>query len=149
MPVGQREAELRSDVTTPPLTRTRALADRMHTTIDCDARNFIDGLPNPPMSFVFTEWQRYDQLHFFSQPRHSLVLPPIELNVDLYDATVVAVLPDDCSDLLRQLILSLLITHADCRLNKTGRLTNEIIGRPPPPVRSQWCANLVRRSLDF
>jgi hypothetical protein len=46
--------------------------------------------------------------------------------------------------MLRQLILSLFITHTECNLNKTGRLTNETIYREYP-VRGNWCANLLRR----
>lgn len=59
--------------------------------MESDARNFIDGLPDPPMSFVFTERQRYDQLHFFAEARETLVLPPVELNVDLYNANIIVV----------------------------------------------------------
>ena len=47
--------------------------------------------------------------------------------------------------MFRQLLLSLFITHADCALNKTGRLAvNERVHRDYP-VRGNWCANLVRR----
>ena len=52
--------------------------------------------------------------------------------------------PENCSELLRQLVLSLFITHADCDLNKTGRLIDEEIFREYP-FRGYWCANLVRR----
>ena len=161
--MSQREADSRLDVTAPPLRRTRARPRWLDETIEPDAKNLVDGLPEPPMSYVFTERQRYDQLRFFEQPREEFISPPMDLNVDLYDATIIVVcryfqnlqdstsclvfsflVPDRCSDLLRQLILSLLITHADCHLNKTGRLVNENSYRPHP-VRGQWCANLVRR----
>lgn len=56
------------------------------------------------------------------------------------------VVPENCSELFRQLILSLFITHADCDLNKTGRLINEIIYREYT-IRGYWCADLVRRPL--
>ena len=49
--------------------------------------------------------------------------------------------------MLRQLVLSLFITHADCQLNKTGRLTNEPIYRQYP-VRDHWCVNFMRRPVS-
>ena len=56
-----------------------------------DSENLVDGLPEPPMSFVFTEQQRYDQMRFFEQPREEFISPPMDLNVDLYDATIIVV----------------------------------------------------------
>ena len=55
--------------------------------------------------------------------------------------------PENCSELFRQLVLSLFIAHADCGLNKTGRIIDEDVFREYC-VRGYWCAHLVRRPLS-
>ena len=89
--MSQREADSRLDGTTPPLHRRRVRPPWLDATMESDAKNFVNGLPEPPLSFVFTERQRYDQLRFFEQPRDEFVSPPTDLNIDLYDATIIVV----------------------------------------------------------
>ena len=55
-------------------------------------------------------------------------------------------MPDNVSKLFRKLIESLLITHAECKLNQTGRLTdtNSSNINPNQALEQVWCANLTR-----
>ena len=55
-------------------------------------------------------------------------------------------MPDNVSKLFRKLIESLLITHAECKLNQTGRLTdtNSSNINPNQAFEQVWCANLTR-----
>ncbi|CAF5165477.1 unnamed protein product, partial [Rotaria magnacalcarata] len=46
-------------------------------------------------------------------------------SIDLYNATIVAVLPESCSEMFRFTIESLFITHADTKLNTIGHMLNE------------------------
>lgn len=55
-----------------------------------------------------------------------------------------SLVPDRCSVLFQQLIESLFITHAECKLNELGHLAEE----PSDPIQAlhgSWCANLTRR----
>lgn len=119
----------------------------------------VKNVPRPPAAFDFPIAQRQQQQQFFK----SLVdrfLPRDD--VDLYDADIVAVctlllfsrdlyialpshlVPEHPSELFGQLIESLFITHAECKLNEIGHLVNEHVNRNRSP-RGSWCANLTRR----
>ncbi|CAF1338839.1 unnamed protein product [Adineta steineri] len=111
-----------------------------------DAKYLVENLPVPPELFHFTDRQQYEQICFFQEMKDELLHPRLDKNVDLYNATIVAVLPENCSEMFQQLILSLFITHADCQLNKSGRLITDI-NFHPYPVRRNWCAGLCRRPL--
>ncbi|CAF4145563.1 unnamed protein product [Adineta steineri] len=58
--------------------------------------------------------------------------------------TIVAVLPDQSSALVRQFIESLFITHAECQLNRNGRLINQYFHQDYS-VRGQWYRGLTDR----
>ncbi len=136
--------------------------------LELDAKYLVDQVPDPPEGYLFTDRQKYDQLQFFRTMKDQLLSSSVNTMVDLYNAAIIAVckylsflkivyfdhdsyilflVPENCSEILRQLLLSLFITHADCDLNKTGRLINENIYREYP-LRGYWCANLVRRPLS-
>ena len=53
--------------------------------------------------------------------------------------------PDNASELFGQLIESLFITHAECKLNQSGHLVNENIDRNRHAFQGSWCTNLTRR----
>ena len=53
--------------------------------------------------------------------------------IDFYHATIIAVLPENCSTLLRKILEYLFITHAETKLNMFNlRTTNiqQLYGRP-------------------
>lgn len=53
--------------------------------------------------------------------------------------------PNHTSELFGQLIESLFITHAECKLNKIGNLVYDNAD-PNHALRGSWCANLTHRS---
>ena len=55
--------------------------------------------------------------------------------------------PDTTSELFQQLIESLLITHAECKLNDIGHLVYDNAD-PNRTLPGSWCANLTRRPLS-
>jgi hypothetical protein len=55
--------------------------------------------------------------------------------------------PDNCSELFQQVIESLFITHAECKLNEWGHLVSESI-IPKSELHGPWCANLTRHLLS-
>ncbi|CAF4413966.1 unnamed protein product, partial [Adineta steineri] len=72
----------------------------------------------------------------------------LNLDLDLYNATIVAVLPETSTEMFRLLIESLFITYADTKLNSIG---NMIRGFNLPDLNpwllrgDQWCQGLFRR----
>ena len=58
-----------------------------------------------------------------------------------------SLVPDNISELFQQLIESLLITHAECKLNDIGHLVYDN-SDPNRTLQGSWCANLTRRPLS-
>jgi hypothetical protein len=124
-----------------------------------EVRFLVANVPEPPLGFSFSHWQRQQQARFFKWAQDRIV--PLD-NVDLYNADIVAVcmyspvssndllshflfpMPEQCSTLFRLFVESLLITHAECKLNQEGHLVRECID-PNRNLPSSWCANLTRR----
>lgn len=108
------------------------------------------------------------QIRFFEEMKDDLLSSTSLTKVDFYDASIIAVcmylqsfqlffilffcflllVPEPCSEMFRQLVLSLFITHADCDLNQTGRIVDETIYREYP-LRGFWCSDLLRRPASF
>ena len=127
------------------------------------ARFLAEHLPNPPQSYIFTNRQKLVHIQFFerkkinfylSYPEHMLICTILQLSssVSVFWREkqrffcFIFLVPDNCSEILCQLVLSLFITHADCDLNKTGRLVDEEIYREYP-FRGFWYSHLERRPL--
>ena len=160
VPMSEERARSQVENTVPRLTRSTSANRAEQARIEADVNYLIDGLPEPPASFVFSPRLKHKQMRFFCEERYEH--EPSDTDVCLYNASIVAVrtyrctqslpltlvchflVPDNSSEMLRQLLLSLFITHADCALNKTGRLIDASTHREYP-VRGNWCANLVRR----
>ncbi len=132
--------------------------------------SLVQNIPKPPLDFDFSPRQRQQQIHFFKLLQDRIV--PLN-NVDVYNANIITVckyiyiyfikmlansfcishlVPDKCSQLFQYLIESLLITHAECKLNHIGHLIYENHYENSDPNRTlnnSWCANLThrRRSL--
>jgi hypothetical protein len=84
---------------------------------------FTNNIPKPPGKYVFKREQFTEQKLFFKYGKDR---DPIKIdNLNFYNPTIVAVLPDQCSDTVKKFIESLCITHGECQLNKSGRLINQ------------------------
>ncbi|CAF1520678.1 unnamed protein product [Adineta ricciae] len=115
-----------------------------------DCQVCIQAVPRPPDEFTFSNRQILRQAEYFHNKRDK-TLP--NRDIDLYHATIVAVLPDSCSNMFRDVIESLFITYADTTLNTIGNVLREEQQRnhyyplnDPWSTRSKnWCNGLVRR----
>ncbi|CAF4150666.1 unnamed protein product [Rotaria sp. Silwood2] len=126
-------------------------SEELSWTIRCkeDTRICVETVPKPPEGYTFSNRQIILQTQYFHKTRDG-TLP--NQNIDLYNATIVAVLPETCTDMFRYTIESLFITHAESNLNTIGNVLNENrnIGYYPMNnpwlVRSdEWCQGLLRR----
>lgn len=131
----------------------------------------MEAIPKPPSGYTFSNRQFLLQAQYFHNKRDQIMPNP---NIDLYNATIVAVckyalfvcylfhisshttiilVPETCSDMFRSLIESLFITYAQTQLNSIGNLL--AIGQQASysyPVNDpwllrgdEWCQGLVRR----
>ena len=125
---------------------------------DAEVHFLVDNVPEPPLGFGFSPQQQYEQARFFKWAKDRIV--PAD-NPDLYNVDLVAVctfssssffaglvlcsvVPEQCSSLFGLFVESLLITHAECKLNQAGHLLGEY-DDPNGTLPTVWCANLVRR----
>ncbi|CAF1450870.1 unnamed protein product [Adineta steineri] len=106
-----------------------------------NVRILVDNVPTPPLGYGFSTNQRQQQVQFFRSLKDCIV--PLD-KVDLYNADIIAVLPDHCSKLFRLFIQSLFITHAECKLNQMGHLVYEY-SDPNYILSDSWYTNLERR----
>ncbi|CAF1317270.1 unnamed protein product [Adineta steineri] len=110
--------------------------------------------PFPSDKYAFSVRQSAEQFQYFKQIQDKY-FP--NFNVDLYNATIIAVLPDNCSTPLFRLLEALFVTHAQTNLNTLGHL--ECIDLKQKKVnnseqirskldiitdRGDWCRNLQR-----
>ncbi|CAF1450890.1 unnamed protein product [Adineta steineri] len=105
-------------------------------------QRLVDNVPKPLGYHEFTPAHVSEQKQFFKycKDRH-----PITMNhVRFHQATIVAVLPVQSSALVRKFIESLFITHAECQLNRNGRLINQYFHQDYS-VRGQWYRGLTDR----
>lgn len=133
---------------------------------DDETEWYFNHLPQPPLGTRFSQYQQKQQKFFFKHGYDLLCLPPRHL--DLFDMAPIFIckflsflfnihflffvlVPDNCSTLLSEVIESLLITHAECKLNTTGHLylnphltleTMRLIKNP------SWFKNLLGRPLN-
>lgn len=141
----------------------------LYNEFDCNRRSegdtllYVASVPKPPQGYVFSKRQLILQTEYFHHLRDKN-LP--NQNIDLYNATVVAVcksscfrhihllhyylilVPDPCTDMFRLTIESLFITHADTSLNTIGNVLNqnELPEYNPWLTRAdEWCQGLLRR----
>ncbi|CAF1447716.1 unnamed protein product [Adineta steineri] len=126
---------------------SRDILDKDDLRKDKEIQKMLNNLPTPPPNYGFSQRQYHQQYSFFQTRKDQKTLFNKEL--DLYNAKIIAVLPEDASPVLRRVIEALFITHADTKLNSTGHLvsrnhTNAAVASPPDPV---WCEGLVRRPI--
>ncbi|CAF1029997.1 unnamed protein product [Adineta ricciae] len=135
-----------SDPTSPIVTNT-------HTRSDQEAGCCMTDLPPfPSKTYTFSTRQCAHQFEYFKN-KQDYILP--DFNLDLYQAAIVAVLPDDCSQTFYRLLEALFVTHAETKLNTMGHLEQNGAQRTRPKLdivadRGDWCRNLYRhRSLSL
>ncbi|CAF4318376.1 unnamed protein product, partial [Adineta steineri] len=95
--------------------------------LDCNRQywNFVPILPSiPPDNYTFSPHQRLKQVQLLKDKRECL---KSNLLLDLYNATIIAVMPDKCTSLFYHLIEALFITHAQTKLNTLGHLDGMIV----------------------
>ncbi|CAF4405454.1 unnamed protein product, partial [Rotaria magnacalcarata] len=71
-----------------------------------DCKLYVASVPKPPQDYTFSNRQQALQLLYFYKKRDKTL--PNQL-IDLYNATVVAILPESCSKMFRFTIESLFI----------------------------------------
>ena len=96
--MSDEEVRLRTNTSIPPsaITMRRSIflsspSSSGSQRLENDAKYFIENLPEPPETYYFTERQRFAQMCFFRDKKEGLAPPSIETNVDLYNATIIAV----------------------------------------------------------
>ncbi|CAF1320142.1 unnamed protein product [Adineta steineri] len=110
-----------------------------------DTSIYVEAVPQPPNRYIFSNRQIALQMEYFHCKKDQNSL---NLDLDLYDATIVAVLPETSTEMFRLLIESLFITHADTKLNSIGNMLRgiDLPDFNPWLIRGdQWCQGLLRR----
>lgn len=145
--------ELEWSSTDPP--RARDVASNK-TRSDDETRSILKQLKAPPTGYRFSLRQQQEQRTFFKHYGEHL---PVDHDLDLFDMDIIAlckridraspgnfahpsyIVPDKCPVLLRRMVKSLFITHAECKLNSTGHL----VDHPPiyDHVPARWLTDLT------
>ncbi|CAF1403722.1 unnamed protein product [Adineta steineri] len=120
--------------------------------IQDSSTNTLSSMPSD--NYTFFAHQRLKQVQLLKD-KHECLKPNFHL--DLYNATIIAVVPDGCTALFYRLIEALFITHAQTKLNTLGHLdgmivennnSNDINARLVSVGQEyNWCQNLVRRPI--
>ena len=129
----------------------------------------VEAVPKPPTAYTFSTRQLLLQTQYFHKKR-DLTLPNVD--IDLYHATIVAIckfillipyaniclhstsrlVPEACSEMFREIIESLFITHAQTTLNTIGNVLTADQQKHSYPLNNPWlvrgdiwCQGLLRR----
>ncbi|CAF1164515.1 unnamed protein product [Adineta ricciae] len=92
------------------------------TRSDEAARSCMRNLPPSPTGYTFSIRQRIEQFQYFKQ-QSDIHIKPNQSN-NLFNSTIIAVLPTDAVDIVRRFVEALFITHTEANLNIAGRLFN-------------------------
>ncbi|CAF2761204.1 unnamed protein product [Rotaria sp. Silwood2] len=107
---------------------------------------YLDNVPLPPAAYAFSYPQIQKQRLFFEEfVAYSIHQRPYT-GLDLYKMAIIAVLPDDCSIILRYIIETLFIIHGETKLNMICPLGGDAEKRYGRPYDLVWCANLNHSS---
>ncbi|CAF1033361.1 unnamed protein product [Adineta steineri] len=106
---------------------------------DDKIQKYFNYLPKPPSGYKFSKRQIQKQYEFFIKEKYP-TQPSLYYTTN--NATLITVLPMDTSDLFRHLVQSLLITHAETKLNTMGHIFTYLINGPIS--QGLWYANLHR-----
>ena len=100
-------------------------------------------VPIPPMGYTFSITQREQQRLFFTSLNERIPNEKLWTPIDLYHTTIIAVLPENCSTLLRKVLEYLFITHAETKLNMFNLRTTNIQQLYGRPYHRTWCENIL------
>ena len=127
------------------LARVRATTTTTTTTMTEDRDPLIEQrltyVPQPPEGYQFSRRQLMKQYDYFSM-KSDRKLPNERL--DIYQAKMIALLPSNASESLRQIIHALFVTHAETKLNTMGQLFDLI--EENPRHQRIWCENFHRQT---
>ncbi|CAF2972192.1 unnamed protein product [Rotaria sp. Silwood2] len=135
-----------------PMTYEQAIVDDRNKIIELSPVSdfsdlFIQHVPIPPKGYMFSNYQQekqrkfFEKLHFIKSHDEKLFTP-----VDFYNFSVIAVLPENCSTLLRQTLECLFATHAETKLNMFNLRTKDTHELYAFPYHRVWCENIIRSS---
>ncbi|CAF3802427.1 unnamed protein product [Rotaria sp. Silwood1] len=109
----------------------------------------VQAVPKPSHRFTFSNRQIMLQTQFFHKTRDTTLPNP---DIDLYNAIIVAILPETCTDMLCFTIESLFISYGETKLNSIGNVLNVDQNSNYYPLNApwllrsnEWCQGLVRR----
>ncbi|CAF1492369.1 unnamed protein product [Rotaria sordida] len=151
IPLPVDEAATENVANRPGTSTTDPNLDAVIATTAVDNRrvaNYLDNVPLPPTSYAFSYRQIKQQRLFFEQLVTSSIHYRPSIKLDLYNIAIIAVLPDDCSMILRYIIETLFIIHGETKLNMicpVGSDAEKCYGRP---YNLHWCANLNNSSMS-
>ncbi|CAF1348935.1 unnamed protein product [Rotaria sordida] len=132
-----RYQNMRATTATTATTTTTRTNIRPNQTIE----KYLHNIRKPPQGYKFSKRQIEQQIEFFEK---NMIKNPFYEQIDIYHAAIIAVLPPNTSDLFRQIVHSLFVTHTEAKLNVLGHVFDRT---GYMNVRyGIWCANLVRHS---
>ncbi|CAF4331922.1 unnamed protein product [Adineta steineri] len=102
----------------------------------------MNNLPSPPSNYQYSLRQKLEQLNFF-RDRSDLFTSRF---LNLYNTTIVMVLPESASDEMGHLIQALLVTYAEPKLNRTVHDINDPI-LTLTNTNNDWCQHLIHPRL--
>ena len=159
--------------TSVPSDPSSSLITAPHTRSDLQAGSFMSNLPPlPDHRYTFSTRQCVKQFQLLKDERNRF---ETHANVDLYNATIVAVcqsccsvvchndlnihvlVPEQCSAPLQRIVEALFITHAQTQLNNIGHLddrttrddsinVHDVTEAAQIVARTDWCRSLNRPS---
>ncbi|CAF2060197.1 unnamed protein product [Rotaria magnacalcarata] len=110
--------------------------------------NYLDCVPLSPAAYVFSNQQVKQQRSFF---QHFISCTNDQLpylTLDLYKVAIIAVLPDIRSIILRYIIETLFIIHAETKLNMICPIGIDAEKRYGRVYDLVWCANLKQPPIS-
>ena len=107
---------------------------------DKNLMKWLDNTPKPAPNFRFSNRQIAKQVEFY---KLKLGNNPINDRAYPYNAKIIALLPLNTSDLFRQIVHSLFVTHTEAKLNTLGHIFDSNFN--VSVTFGTWCASLVRR----
>ncbi|CAF1469686.1 unnamed protein product [Rotaria magnacalcarata] len=110
--------------------------------------NYLDCVPLSPAAYVFSNQQVKQQRSFFQQFISCTNDQLPYLTLDLYKVAIIAVLPDIRSIILRYIIETLFIIHAETKLNMICPIGIDVEKRYGRVYDLVWCANLKQPPIS-
>ena len=99
----------------------------------------LTDVPQCPEGYQFSRRQLAKQYEYFAK---QLDRQPPHPDLNLYQAKIIALLPLEASELFRQVIHALFVTHSEAKLNTMGHLFDS--NTQTYIHNGVWCENLVR-----